>query len=356
VRTWVVRRDKGTNDIRWKLLPIHAAVIFQSPKHVVETLLEKHPTAIQRKDDQGMIPLHLAFRHKKADEDLLQLLLVHHPKGIHKEDSRGRTPLELGRDGVFSAQFMSLYTSTCVSLSSHSFSIEAGTAASQEYESKLVATQAEYETQINRLTSIYEERIAKIEQTHELKLNQIQEKSEFEKDALAHVHREEMQALHHVVSSAKESDSHDRLNAEIQQLQSEVTRFRNESDRLNEQMKGENAFSLEFKEQILGLSQEQSQLQTLVERQQEELEAAQAMRTQLLRTLLQQEELDAPNLAKSGDEIQELMKAINQRIETVADKITDGGSVNDDEEQHEYVQAKVLEEDEISAMTEHTNF
>jgi hypothetical protein len=121
-------------------------------------------------------------------------------------------------------------------------------------------------------------------------------------------------------------------------------------------MKGENAFSLEFKEQILGLSQEQSQLQTLVERQQEELEAAQAMRTQLLRTLLQQEELDAPNLAKSGDEIQELMKAINQRIETVADKITDGGSVNDDEEQHEYVQAKVLEEDEISAMTEHTNF
>eukprot|EP00545_Synedropsis_sp_CCMP1620_P005462 CAMPEP_0119008536 /NCGR_PEP_ID=MMETSP1176-20130426/3765_1 /TAXON_ID=265551 /ORGANISM="Synedropsis recta cf, Strain CCMP1620" /LENGTH=461 /DNA_ID=CAMNT_0006960887 /DNA_START=43 /DNA_END=1424 /DNA_ORIENTATION=+ len=355
VRTWVVRRDKGTKDIRWKLLPIHAAVIFQSPKHVVETILDKYPAAIQRKDDQGMIPLHLAFRHKKADEDLLQFLLIHHPKGVHKQDSRGRTPLELGRDGIFSAKFMSLYTSTCVALSSHSFSVDAASVATKEYETNLQKTNAEYELQINRLTSIYEERIAMIEQTNQIKLDQQKQEARNEKDALVNVHHEEMQALHHVVTSqnsASNSNRQDKLNVEIQQLQSEVNRFKNESKRLNTKMKSNNAFSLDFKEQILALSQDQTKLQTLVERQQEELEAAQSMRTQLLRTLLQQEELDAPNLAKSSHEIQHLMKAINTRIDTVADKVTDGddidGAQNGDKYQ-EYVQAKHIEDDEISA-------
>jgi len=94
-RTWVTRREKG-GKLRWRLLPLHAAIIFKAPEKVVESLLAAYPKGAQSKDDQGMLPLHLAFRHGST-EATVNLLLVAFPQSVNVEDRKGRIPLVLAQ-------------------------------------------------------------------------------------------------------------------------------------------------------------------------------------------------------------------------------------------------------------------
>jgi hypothetical protein len=107
VQTWIVRRD-ASSKIRWKLLPLHAAVIFQAPSVVLECLIKEYPTAAGQRDDQGMLPLHLAFRHKQDEEKLL-MLLDHYPQGISVRDRRERLPLDHGKESEFSSHLLQRY-------------------------------------------------------------------------------------------------------------------------------------------------------------------------------------------------------------------------------------------------------
>jgi len=74
-RTWVSRREYsanggankvGNDKTRWRLLPIHAVCIFRAPLALIEALLEAFPEGAQMKDDQGMLPVHLACRYVVA--------------------------------------------------------------------------------------------------------------------------------------------------------------------------------------------------------------------------------------------------------------------------------------------------
>ena len=94
-RTWVSRREAQGN-LRWRLLPLHAAIIFKAPENVVEALLAAFPKGAQSKDDQGMLPLHLAFRHGST-EATVNLLLVAFPQSVSVEDRKGRIPLVLAQ-------------------------------------------------------------------------------------------------------------------------------------------------------------------------------------------------------------------------------------------------------------------
>ena len=69
VQTWVVRRDKlstkssnssSNNNIKWRLLPLHASILFRAPYDVVEALIQAYPEAIYIKDSKGRIPIALA--------------------------------------------------------------------------------------------------------------------------------------------------------------------------------------------------------------------------------------------------------------------------------------------------------
>ena len=115
VKTWIVRHDKSSPSVkRWNLLPLHAAVMFLSPISVVTALLDKYSVAASKCDGQGMLPLHLACHHKKADEPLLELLLLQYPKAVHAADCRDRIPLEYGREDIFSAKLMRLDADSAV--------------------------------------------------------------------------------------------------------------------------------------------------------------------------------------------------------------------------------------------------
>jgi len=93
--TWVVRKEP-TGRLRWRLLPLHAAIIFQAPTSILEILIGIYPDAAAAKDDQGMLPLHLVLRNAPTDLGALEELLTAHPAGVLVHDRKGRTPLQSG--------------------------------------------------------------------------------------------------------------------------------------------------------------------------------------------------------------------------------------------------------------------
>jgi len=94
-RAYISRREKDGR-IRWRLLPLHAAIVFKAPEDVIEALLSSFPKAAESKDDQGMLPLHLAFRNN-ASEAVVNLLLLANPESVNSPDRKGRVPLTLAK-------------------------------------------------------------------------------------------------------------------------------------------------------------------------------------------------------------------------------------------------------------------
>lgn len=93
--TWVSRKERD-GKLRWRLLPLHAAVIFRAPGKCIEALLSSYPAGAQCKDDQGMLPIHLAFRNGSS-EGVVNVLLVAYPQSIDVKDRKGRIPLVLAQ-------------------------------------------------------------------------------------------------------------------------------------------------------------------------------------------------------------------------------------------------------------------
>ena len=145
---WMVRKESNGR-LKWRILPLHAAILFRAPHSVIDVLLQCYPISARQKDDQGMIPLHLAMKnfnvqynhhhhnhnhhgllhptmsettpqwsnsrlspqpqHLQQQESSLQWmdtmitlwrtveeLLTAFPSGIFSRDRKGRTPLQLG--------------------------------------------------------------------------------------------------------------------------------------------------------------------------------------------------------------------------------------------------------------------
>ncbi|VEU34611.1 unnamed protein product [Pseudo-nitzschia multistriata] len=93
-KTWIYRKELGSNKIRWRLLPIHATCIFRAPLGLIEGLIELYRDGPQMKDDQGMLPIHLACRNG-GSKGVILALLNGFPDSCKVKDKKGRTPLAL---------------------------------------------------------------------------------------------------------------------------------------------------------------------------------------------------------------------------------------------------------------------
>jgi len=91
--TWVSRKEKKEKGggLRWCLLPLHAAIVFNAPNETILTLLRMHPLGAKCKDDHGSLPLHLAFRNQ-CDVFIVYLLILAYPEGLNGLDRKNRVP------------------------------------------------------------------------------------------------------------------------------------------------------------------------------------------------------------------------------------------------------------------------
>ena len=68
-------RKRADGKLSWRLLPLQAAIILHALEKTISALLGAFSKGVACKDDQEMLPLHLAFRNGN-DKDKVNLLLI----------------------------------------------------------------------------------------------------------------------------------------------------------------------------------------------------------------------------------------------------------------------------------------
>ncbi|KAL9189103.1 hypothetical protein ACHAXT_011593 [Thalassiosira profunda] len=74
--------------------PVQAPLSPGSKKEVLVALLKAYPAGISAHDDQGCLPLHLAFR-TGVSEEIILMLLEAYPEAIERPDHKGRLPSQM---------------------------------------------------------------------------------------------------------------------------------------------------------------------------------------------------------------------------------------------------------------------
>ena len=88
---WVSYYDTNTQQ-KVKQLPLHAAIAHLAPLAIVELITRLYPEAVRRPDNNGNLPLHLAFMTNMKDVSCL--LLKVYPKALTVSNAVGRLPAE----------------------------------------------------------------------------------------------------------------------------------------------------------------------------------------------------------------------------------------------------------------------
>ena len=96
----VVHDGRETPKFRWKLLPLHAAIVLGAPTEIIQDVIRAHPKAAKKMDERGSLPVHLAASRLDVDpegEKVVLQLFGAYPDSIEVEDRKGRTPPELAK-------------------------------------------------------------------------------------------------------------------------------------------------------------------------------------------------------------------------------------------------------------------
>jgi len=95
-KTWVVARGQKKKDsaqLRFRALPLHAALVFGAPDDMIKKILNAYPAATRGRDVKGRLPIHLAMEHN-ASEDVVSCILEAFPKGFFAKDKKDMLPLD----------------------------------------------------------------------------------------------------------------------------------------------------------------------------------------------------------------------------------------------------------------------
>lgn len=92
VKTWVTAYDRNGN-AEWSQLPLHAAISYMAPYVVIQKLVQLYPKAIHCTDNEGMLPVHLAFGFG-AQDNILAMLIEPFPASVNEKGLGGRFPYE----------------------------------------------------------------------------------------------------------------------------------------------------------------------------------------------------------------------------------------------------------------------
>mmetsp|Transcript_15093 Transcript_15093/g.30721 ORF Transcript_15093/g.30721 Transcript_15093/m.30721 type:complete len:673 (-) Transcript_15093:306-2324(-) len=110
-RTWIVRRERN-GFLRWRMLPLHAALAFNAPFDVVLRLYHLYPGAMRCRNDKGMLPIHHVFYYGNEDR-VLELFMDVFPEGLTVTDDKGRLPIACtpcdGSDNERRSSILNLY-------------------------------------------------------------------------------------------------------------------------------------------------------------------------------------------------------------------------------------------------------
>lgn len=94
-KTFVYRRSPD-GILKWRLLPLHAAVLNDAPVDVLEGLLKAYEVGASVPDDHGMLPIHLAIK-KHMEPEAINVLLAAYPDCIDVPNFNGISPSQMAQ-------------------------------------------------------------------------------------------------------------------------------------------------------------------------------------------------------------------------------------------------------------------
>lgn len=89
-RTWIVARDLKSDEVKFRALPLHAAMVFGAPDKLVECIFDANPNAVRGRDLKGCLPVHYAFKNNASDL-IVNKLITAFPKGYFVKDKSGKS-------------------------------------------------------------------------------------------------------------------------------------------------------------------------------------------------------------------------------------------------------------------------
>ena len=90
--TWIKRMGPG-GTTKWRINPLHAAVIFDAPCSLLEMLIQAYPEGNKLGDDEENLPLHLAYKNGLS-RDKIDILANAYSEGMNKKNRKGLKPRE----------------------------------------------------------------------------------------------------------------------------------------------------------------------------------------------------------------------------------------------------------------------
>lgn len=315
-RAYISRKEKDGR-IRWRLLPLHAAIVFKAPEDVIEALLSSYPKAAEAKDDQGMLPLHLAFRNN-ATEGVVNLILLAYPESVNSPDRKGRVPLTLAK--AVASPKRELYIQALEKGPSH-YAVTALACARE----RIIAEQKEiYDSQIESARNSHEAAINEIKAEAEKREKEIRDVVDEKEKELAKLHDNSQVLVDHVASLEAQmntrSDTERFLAVKIAKLEDQVRKkdahieeresfwALQDSDRAKEAKENQDVQVEERKVFI----EEKTKLNATVEKLEADLNETQKKLEEVNDSLKeQQEEFEAKSLSAQAKFTEAEMKWVN---------------------------------------------
>ena len=183
-KTWVVARGLTKNaQLRFRALPLHAALVFGAPDDMVMKILNAYPNATRGRDVKGRLPIHLAFEHNASEEVVASIIEVF-PRGFFATDKKDKSPLDYVNGNMKHSQlkrFIPLILAKKVEDERAKWETELETALAEqkvalksdkEYLEDVIATvttdvEAEYASKIEMLDENYKKEILLLKKKHD---------------------------------------------------------------------------------------------------------------------------------------------------------------------------------------------
>jgi len=308
VRTWIKRMD-GIK-IKWRMLPLHAAILFNAPTSVVEALLDAYQDSIKYQDDMGMLPLHLVLRKSDPDHETVDLIMNRYPGAVIVKDNKGRTPSGVAKNlrnlesetrdagnTIANEEHNMPFTTI---LSSEGGDIE--TIAEPGIDEKIQSLQNLFQSQIyDSLNKGTCERTTFVHQETEkfvLTLVSLLKESHFEQIKFTKMENERHSTLNNI------------LKDDVAGLKRQLKESQEQCDLYKTIMKGSKRKNEHTNSAIESMTHIQEQLADYMLRHRREVEAAHMARCKIIRDLLHKEDHDYSMETKAGEVLIELMNSV----------------------------------------------
>jgi len=384
---WLVRWGDDEDDLRWKLLPLHAAIIFQCPvPDLIVTLCDTFRDACREPDDQGMLPLHLAFRNLRiptqygtdaaannndiddtdgVEERIICILLDAYPEAMFVKDNRNRIPLiHAGKDSCDTPTSRSLLQQTHPMVMNYYMQWEQTLTATTTTETQ-PSKDDEWDGPLNSSFEIT---------THNSTTEQRVITPEQDTSTTTRAQLEERVKVLQLETESQQREFE--WEQRVEELELTLQKSQSENNLLHAVMEDMKVQQDTLILQLDTLMEGQELLGKLVTCHKTEQLANEKVRDKLLRALLEQEEEDHTATLRHQDQIMSLMDNLRDKTETVLKSVTTDltiatleeeeqqdespdqvvGDNDDDDSQHQYKTEPRLSDrqkmDDISCITD----